>query len=130
MNPLRCGLVIVVELRGASVKRVVAFPLSDGESVLVEVDMPDDAGGTVRASRAGEITETARVSFEDALSKIKPSAEYIISCLRGLTHAPDQVVVEFGIKLSAQAGAIIASAGVEANYTITMTWNETEGKTA
>jgi len=36
---------------------------------------------------------------------------------------PDSVRVEFGIKLSASAGVIVASGGDEADFKISMTWN-------
>jgi Trypsin-co-occurring domain 1 len=104
------------------VKRLVAFPTGDGESLVVEVDEPEMAG-TVRAARPGEIAETARVTFEEALSRIRPAAEGVIGQLRNLTDAPDQVGVEFGLKLSAQAGVVVAAAAAEANYKVTLTWH-------
>ena len=35
---------------------------------------------------------------------------------------PDRIEVEFGLKMNADVGAILASAGVEANYKITLAW--------
>jgi hypothetical protein len=104
------------------VKRLIEFPLDDGSSILVEVDEPETEG-TVRAARPGEVAETARQTFEGALEKIKPAAIAIISKLRDVSDPPDQIGVEFGIKLNANAGAVIASAGVEANYKVTLSWN-------
>ena len=37
-------------------------------------------------------------------------------------NAPDEVQVEFGIVLSAEAGAVLAAASAGANYKVTMTW--------
>jgi hypothetical protein len=39
-----------------------------------------------------------------------------------MSEPPDKVEVEFGVKLNADAGVILASAGAEANYTVTLTW--------
>ena len=103
-------------------KRLIQFPLQEGGSILVEVDEPEPEGGVVRAARPGEIAARAGQTLEDALEKIKPAAQAIIANLRGLHDAPDEVGVEFGIKLSAAAGAFIASAGVEANYKVTLKW--------
>jgi hypothetical protein len=101
---------------------LIEFPLQDGGSIYVEVDEPEPEGGLRRAARPGEITAKAGETLEDALEKIKPAAQAIIARLRELQDAPDEVGVEFGIKLSAAAGAFIASAGVEANYKVTLKW--------
>jgi hypothetical protein len=111
-------------------KRLVEFPLQDGGTMLVEVDEPEGyaeavvRGGVVKAARPGEVVEKAKETFEDALDKIKPGAQAIIDKLRGLHDAPDEIDVEFGIKLSAEAGAFIASAGVEATYTVSLKWTK------
>ncbi len=111
-------------------KRLVEFPLQEGGTLLVEVDEPKryaetiTRGGVVKAARPGEVADKAQDTFEDALDKIKPAAQAIIDKLRALSDAPDEIDVEFGIKLSAEAGAFIASAGVEANYTVTLTWKQ------
>ena len=102
-------------------KQLIEFPIQDGGALLVEVDapMPD---GVVKATRPGEVVAKAKETLEEALDKIKPASEAIITRLRGLRDAPDEIGVEFGIKLSAEAGAFIASAGVEANYKVTLKW--------
>ena len=111
-------------------KRLVEFPLQEGGTLLVEVDEPEGyaetttRGGVVKASRPSEIADKAKDTFEDALDKIKPAAQSIIGKLRELHDAPDEIGVEFGIKLSAEAGAFIASAGVEANYKVTLKWTK------
>lgn len=101
-------------------KRLVQFPLADGGSVVVEVE--DTEGGTVRAARPGEVSEQARMTFQEALAKVRPGVDAVVSLVRGLTEPPDEIGVAFGLKLTASAGAVIASAGVEANYTISLTW--------
>ena len=97
-------------------KRLIEFPLNEGGSILVEVDEAEPKGGMERAARPGEVAVRASQAFEDALEKIRPAAQTIIVKLRGLSDPPDEVAVEFGIKLSAEAGAFVASAGAEANY--------------
>ena len=39
-----------------------------------------------------------------------------------MADAPDEVVVEFGLQLSAEAGAFIASASSSATFTVSLTW--------
>jgi hypothetical protein len=103
-------------------KKLVQFQLDNGESILVEVDEPQSQG-IVRAGRAGELVEKIQYSFGEALDRIKPAAETIINKLRSLQTTPDQIEVEFGLKLSAEAGAFFASASTEANFVVKLSWS-------
>jgi hypothetical protein len=103
-------------------KQLIEFPLEGGGSILVQVDEPTPEGGVVRAARPGEIVAKASQTFESALDKIKPAAGAIISKLRGLADPPDEIEVEFGLTMNAEAGAFVAAAGAEANYTVKLTW--------
>ena len=104
-------------------KRLIEFPLQAGGSVIVEVDEPAPEG-VVRAGRQGDVVEKAKATFEEVIDKIKPAADHIVAKLRGLHDAPDEIGVEFGIKLSAEAGAFVASASAEANYKVTLKWTK------
>lgn len=106
-------------------KQLIEFPLEAGGSVLVQVDEPAPEG-VVKASRAGDVVKKAGQTFEDALDRIKPAASAIIAKLRGLTDPPDEIEVEFGLTLNAEAGAFVALAGAEANYSVTLTWKREE----
>src|SRR5690348_12288935 len=103
-----------------SEKQVVEYPLEEGGVILVEVDVPQSTGFE-RASRVSDIVKATQ-TFDQALERVKPAAQKIIAKLRSLTEPPDEIVVEFGIKLGAKAGALIASADAEANYTVHLTW--------
>ena len=103
-------------------KRLVEFPLEDGSTILVESDEPESKGPVVRGVATREIAEKAEQTFETALSKINPAAAAVIARLRDLSDAPEQVALEFGIKLGAKAGAFITSADAEATFKITLTW--------
>jgi hypothetical protein len=104
------------------VTRLVEFPLQDGGSVLVQVD--EAAAGPVTRGLGDRrtVTEQARHTFEDAISRVQPAAQSLISRLRALADAPDEVGLEFGVELSAEAGAFIASASSTANFRVTLTW--------
>ena len=107
-------------------KCLIEFPLEDGSSIVVEVDEPES--GVVRAARPGEIAVRASQTFESALEHVKPAAGAIIAKLRGLSDPPDEMTVTFGLKLTAQAGAVVAAAGVEANYMVTLRWQRERAK--
>jgi Trypsin-co-occurring domain 1 len=104
------------------VTRLVEFPLQDGGSVLVQVD--EAAAGPVTRGLGDHrtVTEQARHTFEDAISRVQPAAQSLISRLRALADTPDEVGLEFGLELSAEAGAFIASASSTANFKVTLTW--------
>lgn len=107
-------------------QRLIEFPLEDGGTVLVELDEPEPEGGVVRAARPGEIAARAGQTFEAALERIKPAAGAIIAKLRSLSDLPDEIKVAFGLKLSAEAGVFVASAGTEANFKVALTWKREE----
>lgn len=108
-------------------KRLIEFKMDDGSAIIVEVSEPE-IGGTTRASRRpGEIAEEAKETFEHALNKIRPATEKVIQTLRGLVQKPDEIEMEFGFSMSAEAGVVIASASTEANYKVTLRWTSKEG---
>lgn len=104
-------------------KRLIAFPLQDDGTIMVEMD-EEARGGVTRGGRPSEVTERAQQTFEAALAKIKPVATSLIAQLRDLSQPPQEVEVEFGLKLSAEAGAFIASASTEAHFLVKLTWQQ------
>ncbi len=103
--------------------RLVEFPSHTGEVILVEVDALEYSGGTTRRGLTpSEVTERAKVSFEDALAQAQPVAATLINQLRSL--GMDEATVEFGLLLSAEVGAILASASTTAHYKVTLTWRK------
>src|SRR5207253_8980229 len=113
---------------GYVMKRLVEFPLAEGGSILVQIDEPE-IGGTVRAGRE-ETIEKARETFEDALNRVLPAARSVVEKLRSMGSKPDEIEVTFGINLSTQAGAFIASATAEANFGITVHWTGSNKETS
>jgi Trypsin-co-occurring domain 1 len=105
-------------------KRLVEFPLDQGGSVLVEVDEPS-VGPAVRGGLGKDrstLVEKADKTFEDATAAVSPAARSLIARLRSIDDPPDEVEIEFGVELSAQTGAFIASVAAEANFKVSMTW--------
>jgi hypothetical protein len=101
-------------------KRLVEFPLEEGGSILVQIDEPD-TGGTIRAGR-DETIEKAKDTFEDALNRVLPAAKSVVEKLQSMASRPDEIEVNFGITLSAKAGAFVASTGADANFGVTVRW--------
>jgi Trypsin-co-occurring domain 1 len=109
----------------AVLKRFVEFQLlDDGTTIVVEVDVPEEEEGVRRAASGTEQKpERAPQTFEQALSKIRPATEKVIMTLRDLIQQPDEIEMEFGFSLNAEAGVIVASASTKANYKVTLHWN-------
>jgi Trypsin-co-occurring domain 1 len=110
-------------LAGKIMRHLIEFTAKDGSSLLVEVDEIEGAGP--RPAGVGDgLVERASMGIDQALAKVRPMAESLLSELQSLTHMPETVAVEFGIKLNASAGVVIANTAVEGNCKITLTWKQ------
>jgi len=104
-------------------KKLVEVTLPDGSSLFAEVDEPSENDGRVGLNPT-EMATKAQKTFEQALENVQPVASIIIGKLRQLDQPADEIEVKFGIKLTAEAGAVIAMAGGEVNYEITLKWKQ------
>jgi hypothetical protein len=105
--------------------RFAQFPLKGGGSLVVEVDGADSSGSRVMRGMATEdAIASATSTFESALENVRSAAEAILHQLCSLAQPPDEVAVEFGVKMSAESGAIIAKASGEANFKINLVWKK------
>ena len=104
-------------------KRLVEFSLDQGGSVLVEIDEPP-SGPVMRGIGKDQSTlvEKADKTFQDATAAVTPAAQSLIAQVRSIGDPPDEVGIEFGVQLSAQTGAFIASVAAQANFKVSMTW--------
>lgn len=105
-------------------KRLVEFVSQSGEIIYVEVDEPQFGDGVTRRgiSPIAGTVERAKLTFEEALDKAQPVAEALVNKLRSLE--PDEATIEFGMTLSAEAGAILAAASSSAHYKVTLQWRK------
>jgi NADPH-dependent glutamate synthase beta subunit-like oxidoreductase len=103
--------------------QLVEFPLEGGGSVLVQVD--DVGTGEVTrgwGDRDARVVEQARQSFEQAVGRVQPAVQGLLTQLRSLAETPEQIQVEFGLQLSAEVGAFVAGASTTGNFKVSMTW--------
>lgn len=103
-------------------KKVVEYKLEQGGVVFVEVEETELEKGRIPVARKQGLPEEATKEFDKALDEVRPVADMVIQKLKDLDSKPDNIEVEFGIKMSAQAGALIAATGVEANFKVTLSW--------
>ncbi len=97
------------------------FTTDAGEPVLVEFE----ARGLQPVSRDdSQLIERSQQALDSAMGTIKTMGHKIVTTIQDIDPAdrPDEVTVEFGLTLNAEAGALIAKVGTEAAFTVTLTW--------
>lgn len=95
------------------------------EQVLFEVEAV--TSGIVRAARPGEIAGTAARTLADSFDQVRAAAESLLDKLTALSSPPDTVEVELGVKINAEAGAVIAKTAAEGNFTVRLVWQKPGG---
>jgi hypothetical protein len=104
------------------VSQLVKMELADGGSVLVEAADPPATGPVTRGGRTEDLVTSTGATLESALDQLGPVVKGVVSKLREAADWPDEVSVEFSIKLSADANVIIARSSGEANFKIALHW--------
>jgi hypothetical protein len=99
---------------------ILEYLLENGSIVRLDVNSVDASDG-VRGRRVGFLTR-AEETFEAALDSLRPAVEAITRKLTNFQNVPDEIGVEFGVRLSAEAGAIIASTSADAHITVKLGW--------
>ncbi|MFD0419379.1 CU044_2847 family protein [Streptomyces sp. NPDC127108] len=96
---------------------------SDEGPVVVEVDSRDPGYKSVsRRDGNGEIHDVEG-RFESALDNVRGAALSALRTFRTQALDPDEISLEFGVKLSAAAGAVIAKTAAEGHLTVKLTWS-------
>jgi NTP-dependent ternary system trypsin peptidase co-occuring protein len=102
------------------VSRYVEVPIASGGSVTIEVE---DVGGG-RTMRGGgdtaELIERSRQTLEESLGGISAALRDIVAELHSAEVSA--IDVELGLKLSGEAGFVVAKAGAEANFRVLVHW--------
>lgn len=104
---------------------LVEFTVEDGVGgpVLFESDPAEEEAGARLVSRNRETGAVrAAATFESALTSVRGAAESALHVLRDGTLAPDTVELEFGVKLSAEAGAVITKGTAEGHLVVRLSW--------
>lgn len=116
------GFVRVTHHGGASgvMDGLMEFKTEDG--ALVVVEGVDDESGARLVSRDDGPARAAR-TFEAALDGVRAAAESALRVFRDGSLKPDAVELEFGVKLSAEAGAVIAKGSAEGHLVVKLSWS-------
>jgi Trypsin-co-occurring domain 1 len=99
------------------VTEIVQFETGHGP-VLVEV--AEGSVGTERIAPDQVGVPRAETRLDEALQAARPAIRAVLDTLRELV--PEEHVVEFGIKLNAEAGVLLATSPSEGHFTVKITW--------
>ncbi|WP_419999492.1 CU044_2847 family protein [Streptomyces boninensis] len=102
--------------------RTVEVPLGGQGDGVVRVQVREVDESLVRVSRGSRAVARAGQSFDQILDTVRPVAERFVGRMRDMAQAPDEVTLEFGVSLSAEADVVIASTATAANFGVTLTW--------
>lgn len=97
---------------------------SDAGPVVVEVSELE--AGFQGVARSGEVIHDVRARFEDALASVRDAAVAALRTFRDEVLKPDTVDIEFGVKFSAAAGAVIAKTAAEGHLVVRLRWNASD----
>ncbi|MFJ8943598.1 CU044_2847 family protein [Streptomyces sp. NPDC102395] len=100
---------------------LVEFRTQDGAVVAVEAVTEQRPGSRLVAR--GDGTVQAARTFEGALEGVRSAAESALRVFRDGALRPDGVEIEFGVKLAAETGAIIAKGTAEGHLVVRLTWS-------
>ncbi|MCX4667435.1 CU044_2847 family protein [Streptomyces sp. NBC_01381] len=99
---------------------LVEFRTDDGARVVM-ADV-DDLHGSHLISRHGEGPAQAARTFEGSLAGARAAAESALRVFRDGSLRPDSVEIEFGVRMTAEAGAVIVKGTAEGHLVVRLAW--------
>lgn len=105
---------------GGAMDGLMEFETDGGARVVVE-GVDDEAGA--RLVSRGDGPARATRTFENALDGVRAAADSALRVFRDGSLQPDSVELEFGVKLTAEAGAVIAKGSTEGHLVVKLSWS-------
>lgn len=99
---------------------LMRIPLENQEFVLVEVE---PVPGLERAGRPADMLREASQTLEKAIGQVRDAAAAAVAQFAEMPRRPDEMELKFGLKLDAQAGAVIARTGLQGHFEVKLKWN-------
>jgi len=108
-----------------ALSELLRFGTDDGTFV---VEIADGDPGFELVARDGVIAD-ARQKLEEALLEVRRAAQSALRIFQDESLRPDEVELAFGVKLNAEAGAVIAKTAVEGHFQVKLSWQRTPDAT-
>lgn len=106
--------------------QLVRFKLDDDTEVVFETDLAaDDGQEELVSTKGGDEIPLAKDRLDVLVGKIQPVANTLFGALKEL-NTPQEINLEFGIKLGGKTGIVFASAETECNFKIGLKWTNPE----
>ncbi|MFF3326993.1 CU044_2847 family protein [Streptomyces sp. NPDC002889] len=99
---------------------LVMMTVDDNEGTAVfEVDS-GLAGSDLELAADGGVVARAQTSLREALERVQPALAQVSATVRELK--PDEMEIEFGLKIGGESGVIIAKGTAEVNFAVRVLW--------
>ncbi|CAL9602722.1 CU044_2847 family protein [Streptomyces sp. enrichment culture] len=113
---------------------ITSIRLDDGSLLRVETTAPpaparpatEDLYEPIRRPRPADEVAGAADTLRSAVDRVRPAASDIVESLRSMPRRPDRITLEFGVKVTAEAGVVVARTAAEAHFTVGVEWNGTD----
>ena len=80
------------------------------------------ATGEVKAVKPPDVLRKAKDVIDDASRTIKAIGEQIAECVEQVQRKPDELEVEFGVRVDGEVGAVVATLGSSAHLSVKLRW--------
>lgn len=101
---------------------------SDDEVIFIEAEGTPPAGvqtfGIAPVAKPFGRPLKTIVSITDVAARLKPLVLALYNSLASEERRPDKIEVEFGVKLNAESGVVIAKAAAEGSIKLKLTWEK------
>lgn len=98
---------------------------TDDTTIIVEF-APSAGTREVSLKTPQDLAIKSAEALDKAMVTIRQMAQRTMTTIDTLANKPNQVELEFGIKLNTEAGAIIAKTAGEASLKVKLTWERKE----
>jgi len=98
------------------------FTINPDDPVLVEFE--EESGVYQAGADLGDLTKKSEKALEKSMNTIHNMSARMVHAVEKLDMIPSSFELSFGIKLTAQAGALITKVGGEANINVKLTWKK------
>ncbi|GGN29919.1 hypothetical protein GCM10011578_066630 [Streptomyces fuscichromogenes] len=103
-------------------RSLARLELDSGGSILLEAsDALEGADGPVKAGRSADRIRELHSTVQGTLAPVRELAAAVVQQLR--QAGPDEVTIEFGVDLAAEAGAVIAKTETACHLKVIVAWS-------
>ncbi|MFI0819498.1 CU044_2847 family protein [Streptomyces sp. NPDC021098] len=112
---------------------ITTIELDDGSLLRVETTTPapsrpssGDPYEPIGRQRMADAVGDAADTLRNAVDRVRPAVQDVVDSLRTMSSRPDRITLEFGMKVTAEAGVVLAKTAGEAHFTVGVEWGPGE----